>query len=274
VTGPPREQGLVFGEVAEQYDRARPSYPDALFDAVIAYGELQPGDAAFEIGAGTGKATMGFVGRGLAVRALEPSAEMAKVLRGKGVEVEENSFETWRGTDGAYRLAYAAQAWHWIQSPDRYERVAAALAPGGVIALFWNQGREWTGALGEANNAVYDELAPHLQGGARTVKPLDHTLDELAAVSDFRDVTKRVITWEQAYTSAEWVTLLETHSDHRILPEEQRARVHDAVGRVIDDHGGRVNMTYDVMCYLATRTKDASGRESVGDPQRDRGLNA
>ena len=31
----PREQALVFGEVAEQYDAARPSYPDELFATVI-----------------------------------------------------------------------------------------------------------------------------------------------------------------------------------------------------------------------------------------------
>jgi trans-aconitate methyltransferase len=249
---PRRAQGLVFGEVAEQYDSARPTYPDALFDAVLEYGNLQTGAAAFEIGAGTGKATMGFVGRGLAVHALEPSAEMAKVLRGKGVEVEENTFETWSGASGAYQLVYAAQAWHWVRSPDRYQRVAAALAPGGVIALFWNQGREWTGALGEANDAVYEQLAPHLKGGARAWE-LDRTLDDLAAVAELGDVTKRVLTWEQTYTANEWVTLLGTHSDHRILPEEQRERLHAAVGRVIDEHGGRVEMTYDVMCYLATR---------------------
>jgi trans-aconitate methyltransferase len=254
VTDPLREQGLVFGEVAEQYDLARPSYPDALFDAVIDYGNLEPRDPAFEIGAGTGKATMGFVRRGLAVRALEPSAAMANVLRATGVEVDENSFETWGGANDAYRLVYAAQAWHWVRSPDRYQRVAAALLHGGVIALFWNQGREWTGALGEANDAVYDELAPHLRGGARQVAPLDQTLDELRAVDQFRDVTKHVVTWEQTYTSAEWVTLLETSSDHRILPEEQRGRIHAAVARVIDEHGGRVDMTYDTMCYLATRT--------------------
>ena len=78
------EQRLVFGEVAEQYDRARPSYPDELFDAIIEHGGLHAGDAALEIGAGTGKATRGFVARGLAVHALEPSPGMARVLRGIG----------------------------------------------------------------------------------------------------------------------------------------------------------------------------------------------
>ena len=74
-----------------------------------------------------------------------------------------------------------------------------------------------------------------------------------------------MITWEQTYTSAEWVTLLETSSDHRILPEEQRARVHAAVARVIDEHGGRVDMIYDAVCYLATPdiAKRQVARQSV-----------
>ena len=249
--GPPREQGLVFGEVADQYDAARPSYPDALFDAVIEFGALGAGDAALEIGAGTGKATMGFVERGLAVHALEPSGEMARLLRAKGVEVQEVSFETWSGR-GSYRLVFAAQAWHWVRSADRYERAASALEPGGTLALFWNKGREWTGPLGTANDAVYGEHAPHLTSSVERWD-LDRTLDEIARTARFRGASKQVLTWEQAYTTAEWVSLLGTHSDHRILPHDQRARLHDAVGAVIDEHGGRVDVTYDVMLYLATR---------------------
>jgi SAM-dependent methyltransferase len=251
VTSDAVEQGLVFGEVADQYDRARPSYPDALFDSVISHGGLGPGDAALEVGAGTGKATRGFLARGLRVHALEPSPGMAAVLRGHGVEVEESTFEVWPLRAGAFRVVYAAQAWHWVQSDDRYEKAAAALAAGGTLALFWNRGREWDGPLGTDNDAAYDEHAPNLTGGAHW--RLDRHLDELAAVPAFEGVTKRVITWEQRYSTDEWVTLLGTHSDHRILPEEQRTRLHAAVGDVIDRHGGSVDVTYDTLLYLATR---------------------
>ena len=246
------EKRLIFGEVAEQYDRARPSYPDALFDTVIAYGGLAEGDDALEVGAGTGKATRGFLTRGLRVHALEPSPGMATVLRSYGVAVEETTFEEWPLHAGAFRLVYAAQAWHWVKSDDRYGKAAAALAPGGTLALFWNQGREWTGALGDDNNAVYDEHAPHL---AKITDRwyLDQFLDDLAEVPELAGVTKRVITWEQRYSTDEWVTLLGTHSDHRILPAEQRRRLHAAVGEVIDRHGGIVDVVYDVNCYLATR---------------------
>jgi SAM-dependent methyltransferase len=247
-----RPQRLVFGEIAEQYDRARPSYPDALFDTVLAYGGLKAGDATLEIGAGTGKATRGFLARGLDVHALEPSPGMGAVLRERGVAVEQATFEAWNPAGRTFRLVYAAQAWHWIQGADRYEKVASLLASGGTVALFWNKGREWGGDLGTANDAVYDEHAPQLTSATGRWS-LDRHLDELAAVAAFDRVTKHEITWEQRYTTAEWLTLLGTHSDHRMLPEEQRTRLHAAVGDVIDRHGGYVDCIYDTLLYLATR---------------------
>ena len=66
--------------------------------------------------------------------------------------------------------------------------------------------------------------------------------------------TKRVSTWYQTYTTREWLgQLLGTHSDHRILPESQRVRLHAAVGHVINKHGGRVDVTYDATLYLGAR---------------------
>ena len=246
------EQRLTFGEVAEQYDRARPSYPDTLFDAVIEHGRLGPGDAALEIGAGTGKATRGFVARGLSVHALEPSPGMARVLRDTGADVEEVTFEAWPPAVDAFRLVYAAQAWHWVHGADRYEKAANALVPGGILALFWNKPREWKGALGAENDAAYRAYAPALTGSVGKWE-LDRTLSEFTASDRFRGAMKRLITWKQNYTTAEWVTLLGTHSDHRILPEAQRTELHAAVGRAIDAHGGHVEVTYDAMLYLATR---------------------
>jgi hypothetical protein len=139
-----------------------------------------------------------------------------------------------------------------VYEADRYEKAARALAPGGTIALFWNKGREWTGPLGRDNDAAYDEHAPALTSSVGKWE-LDRTLDELAAADAFGAPTKRVFTWSRTYTTREWLTLLGTHSDHRILPEEQRIRLHTAVGHALNKHGGRVEVTYDAMLYLATR---------------------
>ncbi len=50
------------------------------------------------------------------------------------------------------------------------------------------------------------------------------------------------------------VGLLGTHSDHLILPAEQRVRLHGAVGDAIDRHGGRVDVAYDATVFLSRRS--------------------
>jgi trans-aconitate methyltransferase len=245
-----REQRLVFGEVATAYDRYRPSYPDALFDMIVDFAGLGAGDRALEIGAGTGKATRAFLERGLAVHALEPAPEMAAIARTKGIDVEKSLFETWTPS-APFDLVYAAQAWHWVRGADRYARVAAALRPGGSLALFWNKGREWTGALGAANDAAYAEHAPDM--GRSTGLNFDWVSAEIDACPLLEQATVRTVTWSRSYTRNEWVALLGTHSDHRILPEEQRSRLHAAVGNAIDRHGGRVDVVVDAVVYLSRR---------------------
>src|SRR5712691_10389571 len=52
MTESPREQRLVFGEVAEAYDRARPRYPSQLVDDVVSFARLGPRDRVLEVGCG------------------------------------------------------------------------------------------------------------------------------------------------------------------------------------------------------------------------------
>lgn len=248
-----REKRLVFGEVAEQYEEFRPSYPNGIFDEIMSFGELAAGDCALEIGAGTGKATMKVIERGLLVHALEPSPEMAALLRAKGVEIEETTFEEWPLRAGAYRLVYAAQAWHWVGGDDRYERAAATLAPGGTLAIIWSRPQEFEGALGAEIDAIYDRLAPEMRSGSPKRWRLDETLDEIAGCAEFGAPVKREVTWTRPYTTRQYVLLSETHSDHRVLSDDRRTQILADVAKVIDAHGGRVDVVYDTLVYLARR---------------------
>ena len=75
----PRDNGAVihddrrragsFGEAAEQYERARPTYPDELVDALMADRPLQ----VLDVGCGTGKAGRLFAARGCEVLGVEPT---------------------------------------------------------------------------------------------------------------------------------------------------------------------------------------------------------
>src|SRR5437588_9250645 len=90
------QRRLAFGSAAALYDALRPSYPSELIDDVLALAG-QP-TRALEVGAGTGKATTLFAGRGVSVLALEPSAEMAALWRRNcepfaNARIEQTDFE-------------------------------------------------------------------------------------------------------------------------------------------------------------------------------------
>ncbi len=46
---------LIFDEVAELYDRARPRYPSALIDDLIGLSHVPEGGKILEVGCGTGQ---------------------------------------------------------------------------------------------------------------------------------------------------------------------------------------------------------------------------
>ena len=66
-------------------------------------------------------------------------------------------------------------------------------------------------------------------------------------------MTKLTVPWHQPYTTDEYVALMGTHSNHRMLDDDVRTRLHDAVGAVVERHGGRVEVVYNADAYLARR---------------------
>ncbi|HYX84607.1 MAG TPA: methyltransferase domain-containing protein, partial [Gaiellales bacterium] len=61
----------TFDSAADIYDRARPEYPEALFDELMRLSGLAAGDRVLEVGCGTGIATRPLVDRGLRVTCVE-----------------------------------------------------------------------------------------------------------------------------------------------------------------------------------------------------------
>ena len=68
--------GAVFDEIADEYERHRPTYPDVLVDQACQLAGLEPGAPVLEIGCGTGKLTRSLVERGLEVTAVEPGRQL------------------------------------------------------------------------------------------------------------------------------------------------------------------------------------------------------
>jgi hypothetical protein len=123
-----------------------------------------------------------------------------------------------------------------------------------MLALFWNLPQEFDGALGADIDAAYREHAPHLSDMGTDKWDLDVTLTEIDESSAFEKAGKQIFVWTQGYSSAQYVALMGTHSDHRLLADDQRARLHRAVGEVVDDHGGQVEVTYHTELYFSRRS--------------------
>ena len=242
-----RPQRLVFGEVADDYARERPGYPDALLDDVAALGHR-----ALEVGAGTGKATAGLLARGLDITALEPAPGMAAVGRrlNPGATWVQSGIEEYE-TGERFDLVYAAQSWHWVDPGRGFARAHALLRPGGWLALFWNRPRDGDGALRSDLDAIYARLAPELRD-APARRDADHAA-AIRASGRFSEPEERAYRWSAERSAESYVRLLGTHSDHRMLPGDVRARLHAAIRDAIEAHGGTIRIDYVTRLYLARR---------------------
>jgi SAM-dependent methyltransferase len=256
-----REQRLVFGEVAAAYDDVRAGYGAELATAVLDY--ARDVRDLVEVGAGTGKATAAFAGRGRRITCLEPDPNMAAVLRSRFVDRPEvhvvtSTFEDWTPPPGGVGLLYAAQSWHWVDPRVRWRKAYDALAPGGALALFGHAYAFADPTLQAEIERAYAAHAPELlnPSNVRLASADDHWLyRELVADGRFVDGSARFTQTVVAYPRARYRLLLQTFSPHRMLPPARRAALLDAVDAVVDRRGGVVDVDLQTTLVLGRRPR-------------------
>jgi SAM-dependent methyltransferase len=149
---------LAFEDLVEDYDAARPHYPQALYDG------LGPLGTCLELGAGTGIASVELVTRAdrLVVSDLGPRM-LAKGLPKHHSPAVVCRAEALPFADGSFDTVCGAQMWHWVDKPAGPLEVARVLTPRGRLLLWWNEsdadGQPWWDAQQdriEAGNPLYD----------------------------------------------------------------------------------------------------------------------
>jgi SAM-dependent methyltransferase len=270
-----REPRLVFGEVADLYERVRPSYPPALVDDVISLAGLGAWSSngaarALEVGAGTAKATILFAQRGVTVHALEPSPAMASIARRKcspypSVTIEESGFEQWQRAAPPFDLVFSAQAWHWVKPEMRYRRAREALRDRGLLAVFWSRPCWERCSLREELRAAYARTAPDFGPDPGPMHPGSEIAPsrwedwdaEIASADGLEQPEVRFYAWSCDYAAARYMELLGSAQDHILLADDTRRALLSAVGEVIERHGGTLAMHYVTKLCLARATDTA-----------------
>lgn len=253
----------TFNEIAALYDEMRPSYPAQVFDDVVSVCGVKAVSSLLEIGCGTGHATLQFAGRGLRVHGVELGANMAAIARQRLrefplVSVEVADFDHWE-TTAHYDLAYSATAYHWLNPATREQRITSMLRPRGWLVIWRNRHirNGSSDAFIDAAHPIYLREAPALLK-KRIELPRPHEVAETEreplTSGLIEELPPRVYFWQKDYTAAEYVQMLDTHSDHRLLDAACRQRLFDTLTKIIDvQFGGSVTMDYATVLQMARR---------------------
>lgn len=241
---------MLFGEVADNYDQARPGYPPEVAAAIRAYHGGAP-TRLVEVGAGTGRATEVLVGLGAPMTCVEPDRRMAERLTARFPEVEVvvAAFEEWTPPPGGVPALACALAWHWLEPDTRNRRAYDALAPGGTLAVFGHRYDYVDPAQAAAIRAAFESVDPSPHRDPQD----DWFHADIAGSGHFTDV--RLVPFRGAVPldTAAYQALVSTFSPQLKRPPELRERVLSAVGATVDGFGGTVVLDLRTTLVLARR---------------------
>lgn len=128
-----------FSSQAGSYAKARPSYPEALFEALAALSPRR--ERAWDAGSGNGQAAVALAALFEQVVASEPSAaQLAQAVAHPRVAYHQAAETASFLEDASVDLLTVAQAAHWFDLDAYYAEVRRVARPNAVVAL-------WTYAL-------------------------------------------------------------------------------------------------------------------------------
>ncbi len=254
----------TFDEDAELYDKARPEYPEQIFDDLFALGSLARTAAVLELGCGTGKATSHLARRGCRVVCVELGENLAAVARRNllqfpRVEVVTSSFESWEPGESRSRfdLVFAASSWHWLDPDLCYAKTARLLKPGGVLAIVDN-GHAFPDRFDPFFTEIqksYEELGePHLEWPPPRPEDEPDRREEIERSDKFEVVGVKRHVWPVEYSAETYIDVLNTYSGHIAWEQWKRDKLYADVRRLIAQRpDGRIRKHYLSILHVSRR---------------------
>jgi SAM-dependent methyltransferase len=246
--------GSEFDALAEDYDAARPSYPDGVYQALEHTAGPLAGKLVLEGGAGTGIATRQLAARGARTVAVDIGERMLRKAQAHSPRAcfllaDANAAPL---RDGCVDLACFAQSWHWFFNDHAPHEIARVLRPGGYWAAWWNQ--EW--ADGEpwfdACEKLLEAACPGYDRRSRDVRWAD---EHIMQAGLFDRGTEAEVPWTRTLSVSQWLAYERSKSYVGTLPPADRDLLLSRMGDVIGQHfpGGQMSVRYRTRLRMARR---------------------
>ncbi|WP_138205705.1 class I SAM-dependent methyltransferase [Haloimpatiens lingqiaonensis] len=251
---------LKFNEDELNYDRFRPTYVAEMFNDIINYSELNSLKKALEIGIGTGQATLPILKTGCKVTAVELGKNLAEYVKHKfskfsNFEVKNLEFESFITESNQYDIIYSATAFHWVPQDLALTKVHSLLKPGGTIALFWNHpfvNREDDVVHREIRKA-YAKYSPSGKSPTEFDGSTCKQYADILSAYHFTDVRTKLYHNRREFNSHDYISLLNTYSDHRALQSDVKSGLENEIVQAIDKFGGKIIIYDTIDLYLAKK---------------------
>ena len=242
----------IFGSDAENYDRFRPRYTNELFEFISANTKNKN---ALEIGSGSGQATEWFLNHDYSVTCCEISSDFCDFLKEKyknyPITVENLPFEDFKGENESFDLIFSATAFHWVDKDIGFQKLYDLLKKGGTAALFWNVPY---GAYD--NEALFNDIQKAYNSDRKWESEPKEKYGfciEYLEKYHFADIEKHIFRGVRKLTSDEYISLLETYSDHKSMEKSKKEELYKNIASAIEKHGGYINILDNIELYLARR---------------------
>lgn len=263
----------TFSKVITDYDLARPTYPEEVYQQIMQFSEIGENANILEVGAGTGQATDLFVNsnrysesikiNNFYLDLLEVSDEQVAFLKNKyhkypQITVKKDYFEEYK-KDKQYDLIYSATAFHWVKSDIGYPKAWEMLKPGGTLAVFWQMSSVtyYDDEIFKGLNAIKQKYLPNESLGFDTQginKVKEKRISQIQSGGYFEMPEIYEFRWVDTYDADKYTKLVNTYSSTQTLPEDVKNSYLEEIKKYINNNGGIVILPQLVMLYLVKKT--------------------
>jgi SAM-dependent methyltransferase len=251
-----------FDTVADLYHAGRRGYPPAVVGLVVEAVGIRSGSKVLEIGPGTGQLSVELCRAGAELVAVELGPNLARVAREHLVgfptaQVVTAAFEDWPLPPAPFDGVCSATAFHWLDPAVRFDKCAAALRPGGVIAIVHSHHvRGGTEDFFRQSNSLYFRygLSDQPDFELPRLADLPPTYPELEDHPAFDSVRRQRVTADLVFDSSAHVGMLRTDSLIITLDEPDRSAFLAEIADLIDSrYHGTLTRSYAYEIVTATR---------------------